>query len=285
MSPYAALPAAAFDRDAAPQALGALVALLAERTRLVGMVWPLVERDGPFARRCATGWRCRARSSGATLARGAAARRARPPSTRASTRKRRNKWARQARKLAARGKLEEIAGDAGDRRRSSRSSAAAGKARAAPRSPTIPRASPSPAPRSPPSPRDGRLDALTLRLDGAPIAAGLVLDRRRPRVLLEDRLRRGARGDVSPGVQLTLAHSRRLAATPGLTLADSCARQDHPMIGRVWGDALAFEDWALGLRAGSERPLRIWAAAAQAKAWAREAAKRGFNAMRGRKNS
>jgi hypothetical protein len=43
------------------------------------------------------------------------------------------------------------------------------------------------------------------------------------------------------------------------------------MIGRVWGDALAFEDWALGLR--PRAALRVWLGLARAKARATELAK------------
>ena len=81
-------------------------------------------------------------------------------------------------------------------------------------------------------------------------------------------------------MQLTLAHSRRLAQTPGLALVDSCAIEDHPMIGRVWGDGLEFETLALGLRPESGRPLAIWVALMRAKAAAREALKRGLGRKR-----
>ena len=49
MSAYAALPASAFDRDALPPRSARCVGSLAEQTRLVGIVWPLVERDGALA--------------------------------------------------------------------------------------------------------------------------------------------------------------------------------------------------------------------------------------------
>ncbi len=281
MSSYAALPAAALDREAAPQALGALVALLAERTRLVGLVWPLVERDGPLALawdglalpRAVVGrtWRAALRVAGAAAF------------DDGLDRKRRKHWSKLARRLAARGQVDEVVGDAATAAlfaverlgwKGRRGTALAndpgreGFARAALAA----------------FAGDGRLEALTLRLDGAPIAAGVLL-KAGDRAFYWKTAYDEAQADTSPGVQVTLALSRRLAATPGLTLADSCALPDHPMINRVWGDRLEFEDRALGLRAESERPLRIWAAAAQAKAWAREAAKRGFNAMRGRKNS
>jgi hypothetical protein len=123
---------------------------------------------------------------------------------------------------------------------------------------------------------------MTLRLDGAPVAAGLVLTTG-GRAFYWKTAYDEAHADASPGVQLTLAHSRRLADAPGLTLADSCAVEDHPMIGRVWGDALAFEDWAIGLRPGAA--LGVWLGLARAKAAARERVKRWVNAALGRKQS
>ena len=54
------------------------------------------------------------------------------------------------------------------------------------------------------------------------------------------------------------------------------------MIGRVWGDALAFDDWALGLRPEGERPLGIWVALGKARAGARELLKTNVNRIRRR---
>ena len=186
MSAYAALPAVAFDRDAAPEALAALLALLAERTRLAGLRLA-VGRGGRRAtrRRCAAlalprrspGGRARA----ALRLAGAAAFDAGLDPKRRNT-----KWARQRRRLG---------GSDGGRRRRRRIEAffeverkRLERARAARRSPTIPRASPSPAPRSRAFASAGRLDALALRLDGAADRRRPRADRRRPRVLLEDRL-------------------------------------------------------------------------------------------------
>jgi CelD/BcsL family acetyltransferase involved in cellulose biosynthesis len=118
---------------------------------------------------------------------------------------------------------------------------------------------------------------LALRLDGRPIAAGLVL-KAGDRAFYWKTAYDEAHADASPGVQLTLAHSRRLAETAGLTLVDSCAAEDHPMIGRVWNDALLFEDVALGLR--SERALAFWLALSKAKALARERLKRALRRKR-----
>jgi CelD/BcsL family acetyltransferase involved in cellulose biosynthesis len=281
MSPYAALPAGALDRDAAPQALAALVALLSERTRLVGLVWPFVERDGPLAAALdalalpgvVAG---RTRRAALRVAGAAAFDAALDP-------KRRKKWAQQARKLAARGRLDEVSGDAATEAlfaverlgwKGRRGTALADDpARAA-----FARAALAGFARA------GRLEALALRLDGAPIAAGVALQAG-DRAFYWKTAYDEAHAETSPGVQLTLALSRRLAATPGLAIVDSCALPDHPMINRVWADRLEFEDRALGLRPGSERPLRIWVAAEMATTRLRETLKRGLNRALRRKTT
>jgi hypothetical protein len=281
MSAYPALPACAFDRDEAGPALAALADLLARPTRLAGIVWPFAERGGVFAHALHEF----AEAQGLPLALAGARRRAALKLAGAAAfdaglnPKRRTKWSRKARKLG--GKVEATAGPEGieaffevERRGwkgERRSALADDPARAAFAREALASFA-----------REGRLDAMTLRLDGAPVAAGLVLlagDRAFYWKTAYDE----AHADASPGVQLTLAHSRRLAETPGLTLAVSCAVEDHPMIGRVWGDALAFEDWALGLRAGAA--LGVWLGLARAKAAARERVKAWIKRALGRKRT
>ncbi len=276
MSPYAALPAVAFDRAAAPQALAALCALLAP-SRLAGLVWRQVETTGPYG---AAARSLNPLCAGST--RRAALRLAGPAAFDAGLNpKRRAKWARQARKLATLGRLDEAAGaeavaaffevERKGWKGARRTALADDPARLAFAQSALQNFA-----------RAGRLDALALRLDGAAIAAGLVLiagDRAFYWKTAYDE----AYAETSPGVQLTLAHSRRLAAAPGLALVDSCAGEDHPMIGRVWGDLLAFEDVALGLRPEGGRALSIWLALARAKAAAREGLKRNVLALRGRR--
>ena len=278
MSAYAALPAAAFDRAAAPEALAALCALLAP-SRLAGLVWPLVEPSGSYgvAARALTPL-CAGRTRRAAL------RLAGAQAFDASLNpKRRTKWARQARKLAALGKLDEATGaeavaaffevERKGWKGARRSALADDLARLAFAQAALQNFA-----------RAGRLDALALRLDGAPIAAGLVLIAQR-RAFYWKTTYDEAYAETSPGVQLTLAHSRRLAATPGLALVDSCAVEDHPMIGRVWSEAVEFEDWAFVLRPGGERALAIWVAAAWAKTRARDAVKRLAKQVLGRNRS
>ncbi len=265
MSAYAALPAMAFDRDAAPAAVAAIAALLRAQTRLAGIVWPFVEEGvaidaGGLPLRCMA----RTRRAALRLAGVAAFEASLDP-------KRRTKWARQARKLAKRGKVATQANAEAffevERRgwKGERGAALADDpARLAFARTALSAFA-----------EMGRLDALALTLDGAPIASGLVL-KAGARAFYWKTAYDEAYSEASPGVQLTLAHSRLLAETPGLELVDSCAVEDHPMIGRVWGDALAFEDVAMGLAPGSERSLAIWLALARAQARLKQWVKRAL---------
>jgi CelD/BcsL family acetyltransferase involved in cellulose biosynthesis len=268
MSEYAALPALAFDRDAAAPALAALTALLAAQTRLAGLILPLRPpgQDYPLPHRIAA-----RRRRTALILNGAAAFEA------GLDPKRKSKWARKRKKLR---NLTETPGADGidaffeverkgwkGQRRSALADDPARLAFARAALQNFAQA--------------GRLDALTLRSDGAAVAAGLVLIAQ-DRAFYWKTAYDEAHADASPGIQLTLAHSRRLADAPGLKLVDSCAVEDHPMIGRVWADALAFEDVALALRPEGGRPLAIWLALDRLKGRAREAAKRLVHRLRAR---
>ena len=46
----------------------------------------------------------------------------------------------------------------------------------------------------------------------------------------------------SPGVLLALDVTSTLLADKGLTLTDSCACADHPMIDRIWAERIAIGD-------------------------------------------
>jgi hypothetical protein len=91
--------------------------------------------------------------------------------------------------------------------------------------------------------------------------------------------------EFSPGVQLTLALSRRMEREPGLALVDSCALQDHPMIDRIWQGRIEFVDLALAVAAERGGRLRAWLAAERAASGLRERVKRLANRLRGRKIS
>jgi hypothetical protein len=282
-SAYSPLSASVFDSEAIADALAALVAALREQTRLVGLIWPMTESGGALAD--ALGRISKADTLSVEVL--ASTRRAALRLTGSAAfeagldPERRRRWRRQARRLGERGRIETRSGaEAIDAFLSLESKGWKGRRRTAladdPARLAFARGALDPFARA------GRLDALALLLDGAPIAAGLMLIS-------------GARGYYwksaydeafavfSPGVQLALAHSRRMSEQAGLTLLDSCALEDHPMIGRLWGDQLAFEDIALGLCTNASRPLRAWVALARGRAAAREALKRLLYRALGRK--
>ena len=277
MSAYAALPACAFNAERAGEALAALMALLGARTRAAGVVFGFVEREGPLA--------AALRGVGPVVVSGGTRRAALKLNGAAAFEaslnpKRAAKWKRQLRKLTSQGRFEVCSGPQeidtffeveprgwkGARGAAlSDDPARLAFARAALEG----------------FARGGRLDAMTLRLDGKPLAAGLVL-RAGARAFYWKTAYDEAFAEASPGVQLTLAHSRKLAETAGLAVVDSCAGEDHPMIGRVWGDTLAFEDLALALQ--GERALAIWLGLERWKAHARAGLKRTVNRGLGRKS-
>ena len=171
-SAYAPLPAYAFDRDATLPALRALERLLKGRA---GLVWPLVERDGPLG----SALRAVADAAGLPLERGACTRRAALRIAGAAAfeqslaPERRKRWARQARRLAARGRL--VANHGPDAieafleverkgwKGARRTALADDPARLAFAREALGAFA-----------RAGRLDAAMLSLDGRPIAAGLL---------------------------------------------------------------------------------------------------------------
>jgi CelD/BcsL family acetyltransferase involved in cellulose biosynthesis len=85
-----------------------------------------------------------------------------------------------------------------------------------------------------------RIDMLLV--DGDPVAAGIVLKAGSLsyfwKTAFDERL-----AALSPGVQLTLEITRRQLADPEVTLTDSCAVADHPMINHVWPDRAPVADW------------------------------------------
>ena len=90
----------------------------------------------------------------------------------------------------------------------------------------------------------GRLQIARLSLDGRTIAAGAVL-RSQARAYYWKTAYDPAYAPFSPGLQLTLAMSPDLQADRRLTLADSCADPDHPMIDRIWTARIDLADFVL----------------------------------------
>ncbi len=93
----------------------------------------------------------------------------------------------------------------------------------------------------------GQCQIVMLRVDAAPIAAGIVL-RHRDRAFyfkigIDERFAK-----FSPGVQLTLELTRHLCADPAITTADSTAAPGHPMIDPIWRGRLRIGDVMIPLR-------------------------------------
>ena len=282
-SEQAGLAAAMFDRDAAEAAISALLALTAERG-LAGLVFPFTLTQGPVA----------------AALRGLAAREGRriaevSPRRRAALavggladfearldRKRRKEWGRQFRRLGERGRLEcdaggdvdgflalEARGWKGERGTSLNADPArltfarevlAGFA------------------------ARGRMEPHRLSLDGASVAAGVVLisgDRGFYWKTAYDE----AYAEYSPGVQITLALSRSLCERRAVAMLDSCALAEHPMIDKVWPDRIELAEFAVASRPGAARAMGFWLEGEALAAAARERVKQRVNAWLGRKRS
>ena len=288
-SEQAALPAILLDRDAATEALAAIVdALRAGAPRLVGLRLPFSTVDGPVAAAAA-----------ALAARRALTLEDRPSAPARGARRRRESELRgAARQAAAQGMGAPAAAPGGARprwnrasaptrrrsRRSSRWRTAAGRARAgsaldahAERAAfareTLARFA-----------ARGALEVHSLTLRDEPIAAAAVL-RAGNRAFYWKTAYDERFAAYSPGVQATLDLSRRLERDPGLSLVDSCAVADHPMIDRAWRDRLELVDLALSLAPGGGAAFALATAAAHGierlKRRARRPRRRGDAARRG----
>jgi hypothetical protein len=87
----------------------------------------------------------------------------------------------------------------------------------------------------------GQCEIVTLRAGETPVAGAIVL-RHQDRAFyfklgVDERFSK-----FSPGVQLTLDLTRHLCADPAITLADSTADADHPMINPIWRGRLEIGD-------------------------------------------
>ena len=96
----------------------------------------------------------------------------------------------------------------------------------------------------------GQCEIVTLRAGETPVAAAVVL-RHQDRAFyfklgVDERFSK-----FSPGVQLTLDLTRHLCADPSITLVDSTANADHPMINPIWRGRLAIGDVLIPLRRGN----------------------------------
>jgi hypothetical protein len=87
----------------------------------------------------------------------------------------------------------------------------------------------------------------------------------------------------SPGVLIILDATQALMADPAVSLADSCAQPNHPMIDNVWRERLAMADVLLAPRRFPAFSALL--AAERARGQARDAARKLFNLVLGRKIS
>lgn len=93
----------------------------------------------------------------------------------------------------------------------------------------------------------GQCEIVTLDAGDVPVASGIVL-RQRDRAFFFKIAVNETLAKLSPGVQLTLDLTRHLCADPSITLADSTAAPDHPMIGPLWRGRMRMGDMVIPLR-------------------------------------
>ena len=266
-APYAAL---LLDRESAAPAVEAISCWLARQwPGAVGLGIADVDVNGALAetlRMLAARRRLRLDLSSprrrAALACGAGANFERPIAAR-----RRKEWARLKRRLMERGRLDFEWSD--NRRRSkafSRWKLRAGRARGGRRSTPIRSAPHSPARCSPVSPRRGECRS-RVSLRRAADRGRRVL-RSQSRAYYWKTAYDPAFVQFSPGLQLTLAMSPDLQADRRLTLADSCADPDHPMIDRIWTKRIDLADFVLQTTAHASAAFELAICARRAKALA-----------------
>lgn len=95
----------------------------------------------------------------------------------------------------------------------------------------------------------GALEIAELTLDGVTVASGLVM-RQADRALFFKIAYDEAYARFSVGVQLTVELTRRFIADKSLTLVDSTAASDHPMIDHIWRERLVVGDLYIQTRRG-----------------------------------
>jgi len=98
---------------------------------------------------------------------------------------------------------------------------------------------------------DGKCWVDSIEIDGTPVTMGIVLFSGEKaffwKIAYDESL-----STYSPGVQLTVELTHRLAAEPGIKLIDSCAIADHPMIDHIWPDRMPVADFMIGVRNGKD---------------------------------
>lgn len=119
---------------------------------------------------------------------------------------------------------------------------------------------------------EGKCRIDSLEVDGRPVAMGIVITVRGRAHFWKTAFDEGY-APLSPGVQLALEITDTQLADAGVTMTDSCAAPDHPMIDRLWPDRLALVDCLIGLHPDEPRRFaRVYAIERAGRA-ARRAAK------------
>ncbi|HVR61932.1 MAG TPA: GNAT family N-acetyltransferase [Polyangia bacterium] len=107
----------------------------------------------------------------------------------------------------------------------------------------------------------GKLSFTAVRLDGRPIAMQVTLRAGRGafafKLGYDETFAR-----YSPGVLLALDLVERVAAGRGAAWIDSCAAQDHDMVGRLWTERRSLESWVVSGGPASGLLLAAWPALA-----------------------
>lgn len=124
--------------------------------------------------------------------------------------------------------------------------------------------------------RAGQAEIARLSLDGAAIAAGLVLTSGETawfyKIAYEESL-----SQFSPGVLLTLELTKYLCDRTDIRAVDSCTRDDHPMISHIWRERCDFHDLLI---APPGSPAGIIFSAETVRRDARNILKKGYHKMK-----
>jgi CelD/BcsL family acetyltransferase involved in cellulose biosynthesis len=132
--------------------------------------------------------------------------------------------------------------------------------------------------------REKRCKIQSLRLNGQPIAMGIVLESQGRsycwKIAFDERLRAQA-----PGVQFLYEQTKAHLARADFEYVDSCAIANHPLIDRLWPDRVGVCDLAVSLRNRSARDFAASCRRDHARRRVRELAKQAANRFLKRKVS
>ncbi len=98
----------------------------------------------------------------------------------------------------------------------------------------------------------GRVDFLRLTLDDRPIA--MLINLRSPPMLWSYKITYDeSLARFSPGVLIELETIAQIMRDPKIARADSCAKPDHPMINKLWGERQSIEQLTISLKGPTRR--------------------------------